>query len=96
MYEYDLLRYRYVDNLIKETICSKIKHAFRRRATLPRAGRAGGEREPLQWSAPNLNSTRQGRRGRESEARVGGGLVELPPCSYPRIISLGCDTRIVC
>ena len=52
MYEYDLLRYRYVDCLIKETICSKTKHAFRRRATFPRAGRAGGEREPLLLREP--------------------------------------------
>ena len=88
MYEYELLRYRYVDYLIKETIRSKDKHAFRRRATLPRAGRAGGEREPLQWSAPNLNSTRRREaRPGEQRAREGGGLVELPPCSYPRIIS---------
>ena len=74
MYEYDLLRYRYVDYLIKETICSKTKHAFRRRATFPRAGRAGGEREPLQWSAPNLNSTRrrEARPGEQELGRAGG------------------------
>ena len=53
MYEYELLRYRYADYLMKETMRSKDKHAFRRRATLPRAGRAGGEREPSLREPPN-------------------------------------------
>ena len=52
--------------------------------------RAGGRRQSstTPMECPTPPSEREGkRRGRESRARAGGRLVELPPCSYPRIIS---------
>ena len=52
---------------------------------------AGGRRRssttPMECPTPPASAEGEGAAGRANRARAGGRLVELPPCSYPRIIS---------